>query len=178
MTEIDPMRTGDHLRGEPALIDSRIDIRSPRVTQQLQAKLAEYQQRYREKADLSYEARVEQFGTGEYRAIFNQSILNAVLTIAGDQERDFAANPIVITEVALAVQDETQLPVVSAALVPFVFNKDALIYAPDPERIPRNPMISGFLDSYMVIKTYAMGETFGVNSGTGLPILPIAPDQA
>lgn len=178
MTETDSSRTGNHLRGEPALIDTRIDIRSPRVAQQLQAKLAEYRQRNIEKSEMSYEERIAQFGTSEYRNIFKESILDAVLTIGGDEERNFTANPIVITEIALAVQDETRLPVVSAATVPFVFNSDALVYAPDFERAPRDPVISGFLNAYMVIKTYASGETFSVDSGTGLPILPIAPERS
>jgi len=177
MTEFDSTQNGNHFTDEPALIDTRIDVHSPRVRAQLEAKLAEYRERNSEKAALSHEARVAQFGTSEYRNIFKESILDAVLTISGDETRDFTFNPVVISEVALAVQDETRLPVASAALVPFAFNKDALIYAPDPEQIPRDPIISGFLNAYMVIKTYATGETFGVNAGTGLPMLPLTPDQ-
>ncbi|MFZ3009692.1 MAG: hypothetical protein WA030_01570 [Candidatus Microsaccharimonas sp.] len=53
----------------------------------------------------------------------------------GDKDRDFTVQPIVITEVALAVQEATGRRIISAATVPFTFNQDALTYSPNPRRM-------------------------------------------
>ncbi|MFY9228424.1 MAG: hypothetical protein WAO28_03845 [Candidatus Microsaccharimonas sp.] len=164
---------------EPALRDTRIEIRDDVVRQQLMAKLAEYKNRWAEDAELTPTERVEKGGRGVLPLLFKESILETVLALQGDEARDFTAQPIVITEVALAVQEATGRRIISAATVPFTFNQDALTYSPDFGRMwDVDPEVSSFLNAYMVIKTYATGSNFSVEGGTGVPVLPLEPPKS
>lgn len=163
---------------EPALRDTRIEIRDDRVRQQLMAKLAEYKNRWTEDAGSTPAERVAKGGRDVLPLVFKESILETVLALDGDRHRNFTARPIVITEVALAVQEATGQGILSAATIPFVYNQDALTYAPDPRRMMDwdiDPKVSVFLNAYMVVKTYATGSSFSVEGGTGIPELPLKP---
>ncbi len=163
---------------EPALRDTRIEIRDDVVRQQLMAKLAEYKNRWADDAGSTPAERAEKGGREALPLVFKESILETVLALDGDKERDFTAQPIVITEVALAVQEATGRPIISAATVPFTFNQDALTYSPDPRRLwDIDPEVASFLNAYMVIKTYATGSNFSVEGGTGVPVLPLEPTK-
>lgn len=164
---------------EPALRDTRIEIRDDRVRQQLMAKLGEYKNRWAEDAGTTPTERVEKGGRDVLPLLFKESILETLLALDGDKDRDFTAQPIVITEVALAVQEATGRRIISAATVPFTFNQDALTYSPDPRRLwDIDPEVSSFLNAYMVIKTYATGSNFSVEGGTGVPELPLQPSKS
>ena len=163
---------------EPALRDTRIFIFDDNVRRHLMARLAEYQRSWPVDAGTSPRERVRKGGPAILPKLFEEMILETVMTIEGDAERDFTVHPIVITEVSLAVQEATGLPVVSAAIVPFKFSGEARAYAPDPKRREEaTPVVGAFLDAYMVIKTNAGDRNFRIEGIEELLDEPSVPSK-
>jgi hypothetical protein len=153
------------LNREPSICDTEISVTDPVLRRRLELKLQEYGQRD-ERRGLAYmdpEVIRRQHGVSMFKSL----ILGKVLAIAG--HRDTGVEPIRIDEVALAVQDETDLPVAAAVTVPYVFDPDSGIRKPDTTVLPQGSPADQFTRAYGVIQIYASGRSDVLHHSTGLP---------
>lgn len=169
------------LPDEPSVLNTKIEIANPGVVLSLQVKLQEYRGRNAPFEQLSWAEQIERYGPDRFTPIFKEVILETVLTLAGDTERDFSTQPMLLPEIALATAEETGINLTESIVTPFVYDSDAMVYQPDWRLLRERGGAQedyDFLNAYMVIKTYASGEQWGVEGGTGLPVLPYAPTKS
>jgi hypothetical protein len=154
---------------EPSLQETAISITDPHHRARLQLQLSRFRSEMKPLRQLHPRLAERFFQQADHNRLrFKESILRHSLQISA--ERDTALDPIVITEIALAVEDETGAAVAGAAAVPFrpADQPDAII--PDYRRMVDNPVVVDFLEAYNVIRIYANGVPGLI--GESLPELP------
>jgi hypothetical protein len=150
---------------EPSISDTEISITDPVLRRRLELKLQEYAQRA-ERRGLPYmDPEVVRRHHGV--SMFKSLILEKVLEIA--ERRDTSAEPIRIDEVALDVQDETNLPVAAAVTVPYVYDPEYDIRKPDYAVLQQNSPAAQFSQAYGIIQVHILGREDVLHHSTGLP---------
>ncbi|MDB5165408.1 MAG: hypothetical protein JWM00_298 [Candidatus Saccharibacteria bacterium] len=158
---------------EPSLLDTAMRIENPEHLERLKLKLEEYKERTKKRAkrveDTHPDLQLLQVGPD----IFKEPILDYVVTAAA--VRDTTTDPIVITEVALAVGEATGYDVSRSVTVPFRYNDDGMVFEPDFKQLRQEATLAdlGFSSAYAVIKAYANNDLWGIEGGTGLPSIPV-----
>ncbi len=150
---------------EPSIDDTKIVIKDDDVRAQLMAKLLEYKLVYKEQGLLSARERIEIHGQGEYDPLFDEAILEALLTIAGEEGRDFSTHPITLKDIAMAVMEVTDFRLYPAMLTPFTYNRELKQFMPNEARLlwgDGNIESVKFSESYVRIRALAKNGVPGM----------------
>lgn len=156
---------------EPSLRDTEFSITDPERRKRLELKLDEYKDRAVETGMKFVHpgALLIKYGTRGYLELFKLMVLEKALQIAA--ERDTAAEPINIMEMALIIQDETGLQVTKAAAVPYVYDQYYGVMRASHDYTDFGGSFEAyeFAQAYNIVQFYANGNEHMASGGTGLP---------
>ena len=158
---------------EPSLNDTKMgNFRdNPGLYARLTAKLEQYRARSAELAFTHPEQTIALNNFDPQLEMFKEKILEAILWLAEDGERDFEANPVMMIEIASIIMQETHENVAEAVSFPFRWSPADEEFFPDTNRLSHEASheVFNFSLAYGIIRVYTLDKASILAGGRGLP---------
>jgi hypothetical protein len=176
--------TGSTVSNNPEFYDQyddAITITDESLVPRLAAKRSEYYQRLIDSGAAFMHPDV-QLATGDALNALKLHVLDAVL----DVDKKIPGQSVSKTDVATYVTERTGYHLNAFLQTPPKYNEDTMLWGPDISAIdaacdenwfsqrPIDRLANNYMaHAYWIIRTYASGSQWGIEGGTGLPVLPL-----